>query len=105
MCGTSSQKHCADRIKSDSHSCLPPCSGLHVTGFTKSGDTKISHINHDLDKHIPNEIEDYKAYTKWNEMPSPLKGNSIYTFYMRHEMHYDNEIDLIPFQIMNGKIN
>ena len=24
---------------------------------------------------------------------------------MRHEMHYDNKIDLITFQIMNGKIN
>ena len=44
---------------------------MHLTSFTKLESIDLKQLK----KHIPFEIEDYKAYSKWNEMPFDLKGS------------------------------
>ena len=58
---------CVKKIDSDNSNCLPPCSGLVITGFTKTDPSR--NIN-DL---IPI-IEDYDSYKKTTTYPSGETG-------------------------------
>ena len=60
---------CVKDIKLDipNHDCMPPCSGLIVTGFTKSEKIK------DLDKLFP-VFDAYNNYKIVTEHPSGYKG-------------------------------
>ena len=67
---TAVQLDCVRKIKADSinSKCLPECSGLILTSFSKS-DSKnaIQHL-------IPSIDAVYKNYTKWAKFPSEMKG-------------------------------
>ena len=64
------QLDCVRKIKADSinSKCLPECSGLILTSFSKS-DSKngIQYL-------IPSIDAVYKNYTKWAKFPSEMKG-------------------------------
>ena len=67
---TSAQLDCVNKINVNDFNtkCLPPCSGLMLTSFSKS--EPRSNIEH----FIPKQVAAYKSYTKWNKFPSELKG-------------------------------
>ena len=62
------QLGCVQNTTVDTSSCLPPCSGLFVTGFSKSEQgTDSFHMDRAT-------LKAYKNYTKWSPFPSELKG-------------------------------
>jgi len=58
-------------IKIDSSDCLPPCSGLIISSFTKTDGTK------NLESLIDDKFAAYRKFTKWFKFPSGIKGVSI----------------------------
>ena len=62
------QLDCVQNTTVDTSTCLPPCSGLFVTGFSKSeqGTDSLQ-----LDRAT---MKAYRNYTKWSAFPSELKG-------------------------------
>ena len=62
------QLDCVQNTTVDTSTCLPPCSGLFVTGFSKSeqGTDSLQ-----LDRAT---LKAYRNYTKWSAFPSELKG-------------------------------
>ena len=63
------QLSCVQNTPVDTSSCLPPCSGLFVTGFSKSEQGEDSF---QMDRAT---LKAYRDYTKWTAFPSELKGN------------------------------
>ena len=64
------QLGCVQNTTVDTSSCLPPCSGLFVTGFSKSEQgTDSFHMDRAT-------LNAYKNYTKWSPFPSELKGRN-----------------------------
>ena len=65
------QQNCAKNVEFKFANCLPPCSGLVVSSFSKT------ETNKKLDDLIYNEVISYNNYTKWSEFPEGLKGCPI----------------------------
>ena len=65
------QLGCANDVKFEFSNCLPPCSGLIVSSFSKTDTNKI------LDDLMYNEIISYDKFTRWSEFPEGLKGFQI----------------------------
>ena len=59
---------CVHNIKIDSNICLPPCTGLILTSFSKTESKR------DFEGLISEEVAAYNQYMKWSEFPSGLKG-------------------------------
>ena len=62
---------CMKSIKVNASGCLHPCSGLILSSFTKSVESK------NLESLISREIIAYRNYTKWFRFPSGIKGENI----------------------------
>ena len=71
---TSSNFQCVQDTKGDTSKCLPPCSGLILSSYTKTDKHK------DLNSLIPSVLKDYSKYQKCYEknskcsFPLSLKG-------------------------------
>ena len=52
----------------NSFDCLPKCSGVILSSFSKSASEK------DFEHLIPEEIEAHNRYTNWYQLPAGLKG-------------------------------
>ena len=72
---SSMQLNCAKNIKFEFENCLPPCSGLVVSSFSKTD------ANKNLDDLIYNEIISYEKFTRWTEFPEGLKGSTLILIY------------------------
>ena len=66
------QLNCTKKIEVEFSKCLPPCSGLVVSSFSKSESNKK------LEDLVYNEIVSYEKYTKWSPFPGGLKGCQIF---------------------------
>ena len=67
------QKKCVDNILVDINNpkCLPPCSGLILTSFSKYKEDK------NLPSLISDEVNEYNRHLKWSPIPSELKGSQF----------------------------
>ena len=68
---SSVQLDCVKKIGFEFANCLPPCSGLVVSSFSKT------ETNKKLGDLIYNEIISYDKFTRWTEFPEGLKGFQI----------------------------
>ena len=59
---------CVNKIRLEPFECLPPCSGLIITSFSRE-DPK-----NNFESLISGEVAAYYKYMKWFEFPSKLKG-------------------------------
>ena len=62
---------CMKSIKVNASGCLHPCSGLILSSFTKSVESK------NLESLISREVIAYRNYTKWFRFPSGIKGENV----------------------------
>ena len=62
---------CMKSIKVNASGCLHPCSGLILSSFTKSVESK------NLESLISREVIAYRNYTKWFRFPSGIKGENF----------------------------
>ena len=76
---------CANDVKFEFSNCLPPCSGLIVSSFSKTDTNKI------LDDLIYNEIISYDKFTRWTEFPEGLKGFQIDIDITKHFLYWTYE--------------
>ena len=72
---SSVQLDCAKKIGFEFANCLPPCSGLVVSSFSKT------ETNKKLGDLIYNEIISYEKFTRWIEFPEGLKGSTLFLIY------------------------
>ena len=61
---------CVNSVKVDKSKCMPSCSGLILTSFSKID------FNKNLDTLIPHEIETYNKYKIVTPYPTGLKGQA-----------------------------
>ena len=80
LCSSNGALECAKKIKVERQGCLPPCSGLIVTGLSKF----------DYNKNIENAFPDflvYKNYKKVSPYPLGFKGyNFILDFILGQKL-------------------
>ena len=70
MC-TSNKMDCVKSVKVDTSRCMPSCSGLILTSFSKVD------FNKNLDTLIPQEIKTYNKYKKITPHPTGFKGKTL----------------------------
>ena len=88
---SSEKLECMKSININPIECLHPCSGLILSSFTKSVESK------DLESLISRKITTYRNYTKWFEFPSGIKGDQS------SSCTYNKNFYLL--KILSGKIN
>ena len=85
------QLNCTKKIEVEFSKCLPPCSGLVVSSFSKSESNK------NLEDLVYNEIVSYEKYTKWSQFPGGLEGCQLFNICTQSNMVINFE--LIFFRI------
>ena len=60
-----------ENLKVDNSNCLPPCTGLILTSYSKST------VNNNWEDKILKLVYSYLEYTKWEYLPTELKGNTV----------------------------
>ena len=67
---------CVNKIRLEPYKCLPPCSGLIITSFSRA-DPKQN-----FESLISGEVAAYYKYMKWFEFPSKLKGIKYFILFL-----------------------
>ena len=73
LCTTKVQLECVNNINVGTNGCLKPCSGLYVTGYTKSA------VRNNLEDVLPM-YEEYNQYKKATQVPSGYNAGKYVTF-------------------------
>ena len=60
-----------ENLRVDNSNCLPPCTGLILTSYSKST------VNNNWEDKILKLVYSYLEYTKWEYLPTELKGNTV----------------------------
>ena len=75
----------------DNLECLPPCSGMILTSFSKM------ESEDNIEQFMPDLVAAYKNYTKWSKFPSAIKG----FVYLSKSFYLINSLLLTEFEWQN----